>query len=123
MATMQDVKSLTFEAGQDLSSDQFKFVIQAAGDGQVDLCGQGLNATGVLLNNPGAAGEAATVAYAGVVKVEAGETLAPGDLIMSAAVGLAEVATATDQILGICQNDALIGELAEVLLDKQGLAV
>ena len=75
------------------------------------------------MNNPGAAGEAATVAYAGVVKVEAGETLAPGDLIMSAAVGLAEVATATDQILGICQNDALIGELAEVLLDKQGLAV
>ncbi len=123
MATMEQVKSLSFEAGGDLSADQHKFVLQASGDGQVDLAGAGGLATGVLLNNPDTAGQAATVAYSGVAKVIAGGTVAPGDKITPDGSGLAVVAGAGDEVLGVCQNDALVNELAEVRLDNQGLAV
>ena len=123
MATMEQVKSLTYDAGTDLSSDQHKFVIQAADDGNVDLCGnEGEQASGVLLNAPDVT-EAATVAYTGVVKVIAAETLAPADKITTNNAGLAIVAdnVNTDHVLGMCLNDALINELAEVQLDNAGI--
>jgi hypothetical protein len=52
----------TFEAGENLSAAQFKFVTLES-DGQVDLADSaGENCIGVLLNAPDAAGKAATVA-------------------------------------------------------------
>ncbi len=122
MAKMSNLITETFEAGGDLSADQYKFVLQAA-DSQVDLVGVlgTVQATGVLLNNPSAQGQAATVAVGGVPKVKAAVTLAPGDKISSDAAGLALVSIATYHVLGICENDAAAGELAEVRLDNQGI--
>lgn len=121
MATMERVKSITKEAGGDLSSHQFKFV-ELQSDNQLDLAGNGADATGVLLNDPDAAGKAATVAVDGVVKVICGTGgLDEGQKVASDAAGLAVVAVATDHVLGVCMKAASATELAEVLLDKQGI--
>lgn len=121
MASMENVKSQTLEAGGDLSSHQFKFVLIAA-DGQVDLAGNGKDATGVLLNKPDLAGKAATVAVTGRVKIEVGAgDLDEGDKVGVDANGLAVLAVQTDHVVGVCFKAALQGELAEVQLDKQGI--
>lgn len=123
MATMESVKSISKEAGGDLSADQFKFV-ELASDNQVDLAGNGADATGVLLNNPDTAGQAATIAYSGVAKVICGTGgLDEGQKVGVDANGLAVVAVSTDHVVGVCTKAAAVGELAEVLLDKQGILV
>lgn len=130
MATMEKVETLSFEAGGDLSADQFKFVLQDATDKQVDLVGTlgTVQATGVLLNAPSAAGQAATVGVGGVVKVIANAAgVLAGAKVSADAAGLAitSVAGATTalgyHVLGIAQNDAAGGELLEVRLDNQGI--
>lgn len=121
MASMENVKSQTLEAGGDLSSDQFKFVLIAS-DGQVDLAGNGTDATGVLLNKPDEAGKAATVAISGRVKVLCGTNgLDEGNKVGVDANGLAVVAVQTDHVVGVCFKAAAATELAEVQLDKQGI--
>ena len=57
MAVIQTRDTRSFEAGEDLSAAQFKFVTLES-DGQVDLAdAAGENCIGVLLNNPDAAGK------------------------------------------------------------------
>tara|TARA_R110000796_G_scaffold13544_2_gene43721 strand:- start:882 stop:1253 length:372 start_codon:yes stop_codon:yes gene_type:complete len=119
MAAMEQVQSITLAAGSDLSAGQFKFVLLAS-DGQVDLVASaGGPATGVLLNDPAAAGRAATVAYAGVVKVIAGGTVAIGAKVQSDAAGDAILAATGDHVLGVCVKGGADGELIEVLLISQ----
>ncbi len=68
MAYEEKLNLVTYEAGQDLSNSQYLFVVQAAGDGQVDpIAVLGARASGILQNNPAAAGRAATVAKAGSI--------------------------------------------------------
>lgn len=119
MSAMNQVQSITLEAGADLSAGQFRFVLVAA-DGQVDLVASaGGTATGVLLNDPDAAGKAATVAYAGVVKVVAGGTVASGAKVQSDASGEAILAATGDHVLGQCLKGGVDGDLIEVLLVSQ----
>lgn len=116
MSAMEQVQSITLEAGADLSAGQFKFVLVAS-DGQVDLVASaGGDADGVLLNDPDAAGKAATVAYAGRVKVVAGGTVAAGAKVQSDASGDAITAASGDHVLGKCLVGGADGELIEVLL-------
>jgi len=82
MAVFQSRDTRTFEAGGDLSAGQFKFVVLAA-DGQIDLATDGAAAVGVLLNEPDAAGKAATVVVSGKTAVTAGGSITAGDDIAS----------------------------------------
>lgn len=122
MAAMEQVQSITLEAGADLSAGQFRFVLVAA-DGQVDLVGAaGGDSDGVLLNDPDLAGKAATVAYAGRVKVVIGVGgLAAGDKVQSDASGEAILAAASDHVLGKCLVGGAAGELGEVLLRSSAI--
>lgn len=124
MALMEIVQSITLEAGGDLSADQFKFVTLAA-DGQCDVHAAATDMpTGVLLNNPAAAGRAAEVAIEGIVKVEASAAITVGANVTTTAAGLAVTAVATDSIVGIAMSTAGgVGELVEVLFGYRGVAV
>lgn len=108
--------SVTLEAGSDLSSDIYKFV-ELASDEQVDVVSSaGGNAIGVLINEPEGAGHAATVVVAGIVRVQAGATVAAGDKVQANASGLAITATTGDHVLGRAINGGASGELISVLL-------
>jgi hypothetical protein len=124
MALMEIVKAITLEAGGDLSADQFKFVTLAA-DNQVDVEASATDMpTGVLLNNPSAAGQACEVAVGGIVKVIAGTGgLTVGGNVTTDGSGGAVAAVATDSIVGIAMSTAAAGELVEVMFDYRGLAV
>ena len=123
MAAMEQLQSISLEAGGDLSAGQFRFV-EVASDGQVDLvAAAGGSAVGVLLNDPDAQGKAATVAYAGRVKVVAAGTIAAGDLVQSDGSGEALLAASGDYVLGKCLVGGAAGELVEVLLVSQHLLV
>jgi hypothetical protein len=114
MAVMQSRDTRTFEAGGDLSAGQFKFVDLAA-DGQVDLVASaGAKAIGVLLNNPSAAGYAATVCVSGSVMITCAGTITAGDQIQSDAAGAALLAATSDVILGYAREDGVIGQIIEM---------
>lgn len=121
MSTDENIKSITVEAGSDLSAAQYKFVNMAT-DGQVDLAGtQGIDVLGVLQNDPAAAGRAATVAVSGVSKVVAGGAINPGAKVMTSNAGVALAATGTNVVVGVHVGKvaAASGDIIPVLL-KQG---
>ncbi|WP_299393268.1 capsid cement protein [Pelagibius sp.] len=116
MATYQSLHNITLVAGADLSASQYRFMTVAA-DGQIDPTGDGANAHGVLQNKPSAAGEAATVAIAGVSKVVAGAAVAAGASVASDANGGAVPPTVGEEKLGTALEAAgAAGEIIEVLL-------
>lgn len=97
----------SYEAGSDLTANQFRFVSIAA-DGQVDQTGAGLMAAGVQQDNEASvAGEAVQVQIHGRTKVVASAgTENAGDLISSDATGRARLAVTGDIVLGVCRSDA-----------------
>jgi len=99
MSTKKGLTQVTYEAAGDLA--QFRFVSLDA-NGQVAQTGAGAQADGVVLNNPDAQGEAATIATynGGQSKVEAGGALSAGDPVASDANGKAVAATTGDVING-----------------------
>ena len=114
MAVMQTRDTRTFEAGGDLSAAQFKFVALAS-DGQVDVVASaGGNAIGVLLNNPAAAGRAATVAVSGSVMITCGGTVAAGAALQSDASGDAITAASGDVVLGYAREAGVDGQVIEM---------
>lgn len=122
MAVMQSRDTRTFNAGEDLSSAQFKFVTLEA-DGNVDLAdAAGERAVGVLLNKPDAAGKAATVAMTGKVMVVAGGTVTAGDEIATDASGDAVTASSTNIVMGYALEDAVDGQVFAIELIQGGNA-
>lgn len=116
MAAESNLDNRTFQAGQDLSSNQYYFVTLAS-DGQIDPTGNGAQATGILQNDPAAAGRAATVAVGGRSKVVAGTGgITVGATVASDANGAAVAAASGDVILGICREAAAAGEIGSVEL-------
>lgn len=123
MAYEIPLQTLSFTAGEDLSSSQFLLVTMES-DGEIDLADAETDIVlGVLQNKP-EAGQAAKVMISGVSKVEAGETLAAGNLIHPATDGQAAVFAAgtdtTKYSCGIVLEGAAAGELATVLLGNIG---
>ncbi len=115
---------LPYEAGSDLSSDQYKLVVVAT-DGQIDVdtsnsVGDSTDRPiGVLQNKPTAQGEEASVMLKGVSKAIAGVTIAIGELVTPSEVtdGRLDVAGAsTDTILGMCLEGGAAGETIVVRL-------
>ena len=124
MATMLSRDTRTFEAGEDLSAAQFHFVTLEA-DGQVDLAdADAENCIGVLLNNPDAAGKAATVVVTGRVLVEAGGAITAGDAVATnnagEAIELTASASATAVTMGYAVEDAVDGQIFTIELIQGG---
>jgi len=116
MATSQLGQVVTHEAGGDLSAVQYRFVLLAS-DGQVDQAGLDAIATGVLQNDPSAAGRAAAVAISGIVKVVAGAAVTRGGEITSDASGRAIDIGANVNTLGKALDAAsAAGEIIRVQL-------
>jgi hypothetical protein len=123
MAVMQSRDTRTFEAGEDLSSHQFKFVTLES-DGQVDAAdAAGERALGVLLNKPDSAGKAATVAMTGKVMVEAGAAVTAGAQLQTNAAGEAITAAAGDVVMGYALEDAVDGQIFAMELIQGGNVV
>lgn len=99
MALNGEQVNMTREAGQDLSSKQYHFVTVAS-DAQVDATGDGLQAHGVLQNDPSAAGQGANLCALGQTKCYAGGTCTAGAVIASDAAGRAVNAASGDFGLG-----------------------
>lgn len=120
MAYLNNLQTVSLEAGADLSAKQYFFVAVAA-DGQVDPAGNGANADGVLQNDPDAAGKMADVAIAGISKVVAGAAITRGDKVASDAAGKAKTAVSTNRVLGLALAAAgADGDVIPVLLKLAG---
>ena len=115
MAKQNQVQSRSYEAGADLSGDQFRIMALSSGQVVRQTSSAG-DSVGVLQNNPSAQGDAAEVAYAGQVKIVAGAAVAQDAQVMSDTTGRAiTAATATNKILGRARKAvAAAGELLEV---------
>jgi len=128
MATVNQVQSITLLANADLKANQFHFVKMTSTDKTIALAAAVTDAVvGILLNKPGEvtllAGEVAEVAYAGIAKVQAGETIAAGNPVGPAADGRAQHANTTnDVIAGTAITGGLVGEIIEVLLGSNNVA-
>lgn len=108
MATEEILRTVTREAGEDLSAAQYTFVKLNA-SGQVIQCDtQGEQAYGILQNDPDEAGKAAIVAIGGISKCEAGEAVTAGNFVGTAADGQALDASLTtgDVQLGLAVSSA-----------------
>ena len=121
MALEQNLSTRSYEAGADLSGNQFYFVLQAA-DGQVDVAGADAQATGVLQDDNGdAAGKVVAVAVGGRSKVAAGAAVSVGDSISSDSTGRAVTAGA-GPVLGVARSAAAAaGEIISVELTLPGV--
>lgn len=118
MASMNRKRSFTFEAGADLSSDQFKFVALSSGQVVLNTTAGG-SCAGVLITPADAAGKAVEVASGPgqIVKVIAGALVAVDAKVQSDALGRAITAASGDHVQGTALTAASgAGELIEVLL-------
>jgi hypothetical protein len=117
MATFQSARTVSVIAGSAISP--YRFVVQATNDSKYDHVGtaqtrmDGISAEGVAADGnvfP------MVVPDGSFVKVEAGATLAVGDLIASDNTGKAivHVSTAGNYIAGVCLKAAASGDIAEI---------
>lgn len=112
------IKSISRPASADLSANQHRLVGVDSAGRVVVVANQATPFLGVLMNKPDAADRAAEVAIAGsIVKLEAGATLAEGDLVTAVAGGRGSASsTDTDYIVGMALTPGGSGVLCEVTI-------
>lgn len=124
MATENILLKESYEAAEDLSNDQFRFVVKDATSGKIrrpDAANE--KALGILQNAPNAAGKEAVVAIIGISKIQAAGALTINAMVTpeyvsatDAGKGLATT-TAGDYVRGIVVEAASVeDELASVHL-------
>ncbi len=145
MATENGLLDISREAGEDLSSDQHRFVILSGGKAYRPNSATDV-ADGILQNNP-ASGKAASIRIDGVSKLVAGEALAEGEFVKPEYVSatdagkgqsagnnwkatraiVVEAATAEDNLAGVRLigpvpqgYDTLIGQITAATLNTAG---
>ncbi|MBN2188375.1 MAG: hypothetical protein JW699_02890 [Chitinispirillaceae bacterium] len=109
MATENKVLDLSFPAGEDLTNDQYRFVVLAS-DGTVrrpDSATEGC--LGILQNAP-ASGEAAAVRIHGVSKLQANDALGIGTFVCTEYVGAADAGKAADATGSLAYARAVVIE-------------
>lgn len=121
MAVNNNQTCVTLEAGADLSTNQYHFVLIDT-DGQLSVATDGSAAVGVLQNDPSAAGRAAEVCIGGMTKVEAGGTIAAGAAVASNATGEAITAGTADVILGTAVDGGADGAIISIIFQPRGAA-
>lgn len=90
MATENRILDVSFEAGEDLSADQYKFMVLDTASGKVRRPDSGNEySIGVLQNAP-AAGEAAAIRIIGITKLEVNAALSIGQYVKPEYVGAAD---------------------------------
>jgi hypothetical protein len=118
MAVSHPVFDMTFVAGANLATSQFRFVTYDATANMVKICGTADRPLGVLQNQP-AAGEAATVRLLGTTKVSANGAFALHDeLTVAASDGEVDTVTGSEAwAVGLALAAAgAAGDIVEMLL-------
>ncbi len=119
MATQLPLFTLPgFEAGADMTDDQFKFVTISEAEKVETVSVAGDTPLGVLQNAP-KAGESAQIMQAGITKVIAGSgDISAGEYVVMNSDGTAEDAgtTASEEVVGIGIDGADDGNIASILL-------
>lgn len=108
--------AITIPASADLSSNQFRLVGVDSAGRLVVIANAATPFLGILMNKPSAIDREAEVAVAGAtVKLEAGATIAEGDLITGVAGGRGSPSTTdTDEVVGMAISPGGSGVLVEV---------
>jgi len=123
MATQGPNLAVTFKAGEDMSSQENRFVCMSA-DMTVKYSTQfpTIQSVGVLDNAPDGTTEEARVIVAGIAKVELGGTLSAGARVAAEeATGKAIAVSATYVPAGVLLTGGNSGDLATVLLSSQSV--
>ena len=110
MALQENFNTFSYEAGDVVG--QYRLVGQGSTARTVEHCGAGELPVGATLNKATAAGQALTVAAGGIIKLEAGEAIDPGELVAAGANGVAMVAAAGDFTIGPAISAA--GDVGEI---------
>lgn len=120
MAYQENLEGVTYDAGEDLSSDQYTFMKLDATDPSrvVKQDTAGASCVGVLRTVADEAGKAVTVdgSSGSKVKVKAGGTVAAGAKVQSDATGRAITAASGDHVQGYALEGGVVGQTITVLL-------
>jgi len=119
MATKQNTQAISLVAAADLSAAQYHFVTINS-SGLAALTGAGLQAAGVMQDNP-IAGQVGAVDIAGVTKVEAAGAITIGARVASNSTGEAVAATTGDYALGTAMDTGADGRIIAILLQPTGI--
>lgn len=128
MATENKILDITFEAAEDLSNDQYKFVVLASGKVRRPDSASEI-AIGILQNAP-ASGEAAVVRLMGISKLVANALIASGTFVSPEYVGAADAGKGQDASGALQYSRGIVltasgseDDLASVLLIGQCPAI
>lgn len=117
MAADNQVQSITIPAAADLSAQQYR-CMTVNSSGQAAVANATALVVGILQNEPTAAGQAATVAYAGVSKAKAGASITAGSRVTADASGnVIAAATAGDAVIGVALDGAAANDVIRVLIN------
>lgn len=102
----------------------FKFVVKTS-DGTINVAGNGERAYGVsyAYEKDGRTGDIVTVDTSGILKVEAGSTVATGAIVASDADGNCVPAAAGDYPLGVARKGGADGVIIEIDFETSNIAV
>lgn len=113
----ESVEVVSIVGSVEITAENCSRFVVLDSDGEFELASAGDNAYGVITTNQ-PAGAAGRVAFAGIVPVEAGETIAIGDPIATGADGVAAVAGSGDPVMGIARTAGGAGEPVAVHLNR-----
>lgn len=129
MAFENPILVKSYKAAEDMSSYQFRFVVQSADDTVRLMDGATEVPIGILQNTPSAAGQRADVMLMGISKCVANAAIAVGKLVKAEYVSTSdngkadEADTAYDNVAGlVVQASGAEDDLCSVLLTKATLA-
>jgi hypothetical protein len=118
MAIEQKLKTLSMQAGADLSAKQYTFV-KLNSSGKVVTCGDDERGIGVLQDKP-ASDKGASVATTGITKMTCAAAITNGAAVTSDANGKAVAATTGKHIMGFAMETGANNRIIAILLDRVG---
>lgn len=119
MATENAMQTVSYVAGADLSTHQFKFV-KLNSSGQIILASTlGEAVIGVLQDNP-IAGQPGQVAIGGQCKLRMGAAVATGAKVTTTAAAVGAVAATGQQILGFVSEGTTGANIGSIVFQPQG---
>lgn len=123
MAYEESLVSISLPISATLAASQYRFVkMNAAGTVAVQSV-SGDPCTGVNQGNESVVGTPAQIAVGGVSKIVLGATLSTAGVnVMSDNAGRAVLATTGEYIMGKLLSTGVANDIAEILIDKEGIA-
>ena len=116
----ENMNTRSYIADADLSASAQRFVARSGVN--VAVAGAGVATIGVLIVG-GAADQAVTVAYDGVVQVVSAGVIPAGAAVTSDANGAAVAAAEGDFVAGYARQAAVAGQIVSVDIDRGGNTV